>query len=109
MPRLRTLVLTFGLALGFALGPASPALADALVVVEVRGPDGTVRDGQVTLRPASGGAPHSCQTANGTCRIADVPGGRYVVEFAPASGEAPPTRTAMIPPEGTVTLHVAAR
>lgn len=109
MPRLRTLVLTFGLALGFALGPASPAFADALVVVEVRGPDGTVREGQVTLRPASGGAAHSCQTANGTCRITDVPGGRYAVEFTPASGEAPPTRTAMIPPEGTVTLHVAAR
>ncbi|MCU0674221.1 MAG: hypothetical protein MUE69_15660 [Myxococcota bacterium] len=109
MPRLRTLVLSLGLALGFALGPASPAFADALVVVEVRGPDGTVRDGQVTLRPASGGAPHSCQTTHGTCRITDVPGGRYVVEFAPASGEAPPTRTAMIPPDGTVTLHVAAR
>jgi hypothetical protein len=72
MPRLRTLVLTLGLALGLALGLTSPAFADALVVVEVRGPDGTVRDGQVTLRPASGGSPRSCQTANGTCRIADV-------------------------------------
>lgn len=105
MPRLRTLVLTLGLAFGFA----APALADALVVVEVRGPDGTVRDGQVTLRPASGGDPRVCQTTNGSCRIPDVPGGRYVVEFAPASGDAPPTRTAMIPPDGTVNLHVAAR
>jgi hypothetical protein len=107
MLRLRTLLLV----LTFGLGLTSSALADALVVVEVRGPDGSpVADGVVTLRPSAGGAPHSCRTnAAGTCRIADVPGGRYVVEFAPASGEAPAPRTAMIPPDGTVNLHVAAR
>ena len=104
MHRLRTLLL----ALGLALGLTSSAFADALVVVEVRGPDGAPRDGRVTLRSTSGGAARTCETREGTCRISDVPGGRYVVELAPSRGEAPAPRTAMIPPEGTVTLHVAA-
>lgn len=105
MLRLRTLALV----LGFGLAFTSSALANALVVVEVRGPDGAPRDGRVTLRPAGGGEARTCDTQEGTCRLTDVRGGRYVVEFTPGTGEAPPTRTAMIPPDGTVTLHVAAR
>ena len=87
---------------------ATVALADALVLVKVRG-EGAA-DGRVTLTPLAedGGDPRSCRTEDGECRIDGVPGGRYRVEFAPSEGEAPPPRTAMIPPSGTVTLFVSA-
>lgn len=98
------------LALGATLFVARPALAEALVVVEVRTAEGEPADGRVVLRPRGGdGREHSCTTSNGSCRITGVPGGRYVVTFEPASGPAPAPRNAMIPPEGTVTLRVAAR
>lgn len=86
----------------------SVAAADALVVVEVRTAGGEPVDGEVTLRPAAGGAAHTCRTTRGNCRIADVPGGRYTVVFTPATGAPTAPRPAMIPPDGTVTLHVAA-
>lgn len=87
---------------------ASVALAEALVLVKVRG-DGA-SDGRVTLTPlaADGGEPRSCETDEGECRIDGVPGGRYRVEFEPTEGDTPPARTAMIPPNGTVTLFVSA-
>lgn len=87
---------------------AAPALADALVVVEVRTGDGEPVDGQVTLRPRGGGESHSCTTRRGECQIAHVPGGRYTVHFEPTEGDAPADQPAMIPPSGRVTLHVAA-
>jgi len=87
---------------------AAPALADALVVVEVRTGGGDPVDGEVTLRPRGGGDTFSCTTSGGECQIPHVPGGRYTVHFAPAEGNAPADQPAMIPPEGRVTLHVAA-
>lgn len=86
----------------------SVAAADALVVVEVRTAAGDPVDGEVTLRASAEGATHTCQTTRGNCRIADVPGGRYTVVFTPAGGAPTRPRPAMIPPDGTVTLHVAA-
>lgn len=87
---------------------AAVALADALVLVKVRGEGAS--DGRVTLTPVAddGGDPRSCVTEDGECRIDGVPGGSYRVEFEPDQGDAPPPRTAMIPPSGTVTLFVSA-
>jgi hypothetical protein len=83
---------------------AEVAFAEALVVVQVRGR----AEGRVTLTARSGGQTFSCQTQQGTCRMDGVPGGSYSVQFTPARGQAPPPTQAMIPPTGTVTLHVAA-
>lgn len=85
------------------------AFADALVVVEVRTPDGAPADGTVTLTPRGEGQSHSCTTRAGRCRIEGVAGGMYRVSFAPTEGEAPPDQPAVIPPEGRVSLHVSAR
>ena len=90
--------------LALVLGVAV-AFADALVVVQLRGDDPP--DGQVTLTARQGGATFSCQTHEGTCRINGVPGGNYSVRFQPDEGPAGPTTQAMIPPSGTVTLHIA--
>ncbi len=87
---------------------AGPALADALVVVQVRTGGGDPVDGEVTLRPRGGGDSFSCTTRAGECQIPHVPGGRYTVHFVPAEGDAPADQPAMIPPSGHVTLHVAA-
>jgi len=87
---------------------AAPALADALVVVQVRTGAGDPVDGEVTLRPRGGGETFSCTTRAGECQIPHVPGGRYTVHFAPSEGDAPADQPAMIPPQGRVTLHVAA-
>lgn len=87
---------------------AAPALADALVVVQVRTGGGDPVDGEVTLRPRGGGASFSCTTSAGRCQIPHVPGGRYTVHFVPTEGEAPADQPAMIPPQGRVTLNVAA-
>ena len=93
-----------------SLGLPSLAAADALVVVEVRTPDNQPADGRVILRSRSGEGPeHSCTTTNGQCRIDAVPGGRYIVRFEPAGGPPPPPQSAMIPPEGRVTLRVSSR
>ena len=92
---------------------ALPAFAEALVVVEVRTPDGSAAEGTVTLEPRGGqpgaGRSYSCTTSGGSCRLDHVVGGMYTVRFAPTEGEAPAPRPAVIPPEGHVTLHVAAR
>ncbi len=89
------------------------AAADALVVVNVRAPrnqqGAAVSDGRVTLTRQGGGQSFSCDTRGGTCRIDHVPGGAYVVTFAPANGRAPAPRNAMIPPTGTVSLYVSPR
>ncbi|MEM9067229.1 MAG: hypothetical protein AAGE52_01945 [Myxococcota bacterium] len=97
------------LAFAGAVAIAVPALAEALVVVEVRTPDGTAANGRVVLRPRGEGAEFSCTTSEGGCRIEHVPGGRYTVTFEPAEGDGPEPSNAVIPPEGTVTLRVATR
>jgi hypothetical protein len=91
-------------ALGLTLG-VGVAFANALVVVQLRGDD--PREGLVTLTARQGGATFSCQTRGGTCRINEVPGGNYSVRFQPDEGPMGPPTQAMIPPSGTVTLHIA--
>jgi hypothetical protein len=99
------LVAALSIALVFITGVA---LADALVVVSLRGSDGKPVEGSVTLTAVSGkGEPRSCHTQQGTCRIAGVPGGLYTVTVKPASGSPPPPRKAMIPPSGKVDLFVS--
>jgi hypothetical protein len=97
------------LALTFAF--ATTALADALVVVQVRTPEGTATDGEVVLTSREpGGATYRCTTQAGECRIDGVQGGRYVATFTPgAGGESPPPKPVMIPPSGRVTLVVSTR
>lgn len=86
------------------------AFAEALVVVQVRTPDNEPANGRVVLRARNGEGPeHSCTTTDGECRIDAVPGGRYVVHFEPTEGEAPAPQSAMIPPQGRVTLRVSSR
>ena len=104
MPRLRTLLL----ALSFSLLVPVVALANALVIVEVRTSAGEPADGTVVLTPRGGGEAMRCQTSAGDCRISAVPGGQYTVQFQPNGGTPTAPRPAMIPPEGRVTLHVAA-
>lgn len=99
-----TLLLATSLLLAVALW-ASVALAEALVVVQLRGDN--PQDGEVTLTARRGEGTYSCHTEGGTCRINGVPGGSYSVRFQPDEGEAPAPTTAMIPPSGTATLHVA--
>jgi len=94
------ITVAFGLVLGVQV-----AFADALVVVQLRGDNPP--DGRVTLTARQGEGTFSCQTRSGTCRINGVPGGSYSVRFQPDEGDAGPTSQAMIPPSGTVTLHVA--
>ena len=84
---------------------SSVAFADALVVVQLRGDDPP--EGRVTLTARQGEGTFSCQTEGGTCRIDGVPGGSYSVRFRPDEGPAAAATQAMIPPSGTVTLHVA--
>ncbi|MEM1414853.1 MAG: hypothetical protein AAGH15_08125 [Myxococcota bacterium] len=93
----------------FALLPLAVAYADALVIVEVRGPDGQPVDGKVTLAPRGEGTSYSCETTNGACRIEGVPGGRYTARLEPREGEAPPPSSVVVPPDGRVVLRVAAR
>lgn len=85
---------------------AAPALADAVVQVELRDGSRPVA-GTVTL--SGGGRTFSCTAgASGSCTISGVPGGMYQVTVAPATGAAPRPRSAMIPPAGTTRLIVAA-
>ncbi|MEO0325439.1 MAG: carboxypeptidase-like regulatory domain-containing protein [Myxococcota bacterium] len=97
------------LAFALVLVPAALVHADALVVVQVRAPDGTPVDGRVVLEGPEGQAPHSCTTEEGECRIQGVPGGRYTARFEPRQGEAPAPTQVVVPPAGRVVLRVAAR
>lgn len=85
------------------------ASAQAAVRVEVRDPDGSSRDGRVTLT-SEGGQVSTCETRGGSCVLPGVAGGRYVLRFASNEGGDPPEpRTVMIPPSGSVTLRVSTR
>ncbi len=90
---------------GILLLSPAVALADALVVVRLRGEDPS--EGTVTLTARQGESTYSCHTHEGTCRMDEVPGGSYSVRFQPDEGDPGPVSHAMIPPTGTVTLHVA--
>ena len=98
-------------ALVFALLlPALPAFADATVVVRVRGIEGAAAEATVTLTPDAGGAAQSCRTTGGTCRIAGVSSGRYIVTARPTTeGESPLPRPVAIPASGEVTVSVTLR
>ncbi len=91
-----------------SLSWASPASADAKVMVQVRSASGASVEGTVLLTSA-GGDKFRCQTAGGRCQISAVPGGRYVVLFQPKKGEPTAPRKVMIPPSGDVKLTVAAK
>lgn len=87
---------------------AATALADALVVVEVRAGEGVeIPPGEVRLQ--AGDQTFSCRVEDSGCRIDAVPGGRYRVHFAPDEGEATRPQTTMIPSSGTVQLVVPYR
>lgn len=80
------------------------ALADALVVVEVRG---ATTSGVVELRSTSPDGPTlRCTTVENRCRIDGVRGGRYEVSFRGDDGSSHRAQPAMIPPRGTVTLVI---
>jgi hypothetical protein len=89
---------------------AAVAFAQTTVLVQVRGPNGTAAEAVVTLTPQGGGAPHSCRTSSGACRISGVPEGTYVVTAEPISGgRAPIPRPVPVPPGTEVTVHVSLR
>jgi hypothetical protein len=86
---------------------AVPAAADSTAIVHVRTLGGDDAEAIVTLTPVGGGAPLSCRTARGTCRINGVRGGNYIVTADPVSGgEAPVPRRLLLPPSGEVAVHV---
>jgi hypothetical protein len=89
---------------------AAVAYAQAAVVVQVRTAQGEPAEATVTLTPQEGGGRHSCRTTDGTCRMSNVPAGRYVVTAQPISGgRAPIPRPIPIPPGGEVTVSVTLR
>lgn len=97
-------------ALAAVLFVSAIALAQAAVVVRVRTADGHPGEATVTLTPQGDGAPRSCRTSEGTCRITGVPSGRYVVTAEPlAGGRAPIPRPLPIPPSGEVMVSVTLR
>ncbi len=97
------------LVLGLLLVVPALAHAQAAVTVEVRAPDGSPADGQVSLTPEGASAPsHRCQTRAGACTMTGVAGGRYLVRLQPGGGSEPPEpRMVMIPPAGSATLRVS--
>jgi hypothetical protein len=98
-----------GLILGGLLVTSSPASAQATVSVRVTAPRGGPGEAEVTLT-APGGERYGCTTRSGRCRIASVPGGRYVVTAAPTrGGQRPGPREVVIPPSGEVSLIVSLR
>mgnify|MGYP001628120731 CR=1 FL=1 len=109
MPRHLPRLLALASLLAIAL-TAAVVHAQAAVVVRVRTAEGAPGEATVTLTPQGDGAPMSCRTSSGTCRIAGVPAGRYVVTAEPiAGGRAPIPRPLPIPPAGEVTVSVTLR
>jgi hypothetical protein len=83
-----------------------PASADAVVSVRVRSADNKPVDGRVELSGDAG--TFTCTTSQGSCTMRSVPGGRYIVVFAPRSGRSTAPKKVMIPPDGKADLHIAA-
>jgi len=92
------------LALCFVL--TSTASADAVVIVELKRPDGTAADGNVQL--TKGEAKHRCSTKGGRCEIRGVQGGMYIVSVEQEGRPAPKDKSVVIPPSGEVKLIVNA-
>lgn len=93
------------------LAATAVALAQAVVVVQVRTAAGQPGEAVVTLTPeGSQGAPHTCRTRAGTCRLSNVPPGMYVVTAEPtAGGQAPVPRRVPVVAGGEVTISVTLR
>jgi hypothetical protein len=85
----------------------TPASADTVVNVKVRGADNRPVDGRVQL--SGDGGTFTCTTNQGGCTLRGVPGGRYVAVFTPKSGNATAPKKVMIPPDGQADLHIAAK
>lgn len=98
------IVTVLNLALGLL---CAHALAEALVIVELKRADGSSAEG--TVRLSKGEAKLECKTQNGRCQIAAVPGGTYSVEVVQADKSAGKSKRVMIPPAGEVKLIVAAQ
>lgn len=90
----------------FLLLHGSPAAADAVVVVELKHPDGKSTDGEVQL--ARGDTKHRCTTEQGRCEIRAVAGGIYTVTVVQPGRPASKGKTVVIPPSGHVKLIVNA-
>ena len=89
---------------------AAPAFADTEVVIRVTAPGGGSAEATVTLTAEQGGQAFSCQTSGGTCRIHNVPAGRFVVTARPTGeGQAPLPRVVPVPPNSEVSVSVALR
>ncbi len=96
---------------GLIVAPAqatAQAAAQAQVQVVLKDKAGKAAEGEVTLKDADGKSVASCTAgADGRCEMSSVPGGSYKVHVKPKGGEPPKPKSAMIPPEGKVTLHVS--
>lgn len=86
---------------------ASVARAEPVVVVHVRR-DGARADATVILRDSRGHPIGACTTEQSTCEIRGVAPGRHTVVARDELGNETPARTVVIPPEGKVSLFVAA-
>lgn len=85
------------------------AVAQARVIVEVRGAEGAADGLSVELSPADGGRSFRCTTSKGKCSIDGVPGGRYRAKIIREGEGGPRPRRVMIPPSGEVTVVLPAR
>jgi hypothetical protein len=81
--------------------------ADAVVHVKVRSAANKPVDGRVEL--SGDGGTFTCTTSQGSCTMRSVPGGRYIAVFKPSGGSATAPKKVMIPPDGKVDLHIAAK
>ena len=89
------------------LALANRAAADAVVIVELKRPDGSNAEGTVQL--TKGETKHRCTTDKaGRCEIRGVAGGVYTVSVEQQGRPAPKEKTAVIPPSGEVKLIVNA-
>ncbi len=99
--------LVFGCAVVSCLMWAPVALAEPTVLVQVRRA-GVPAEATVFLRDANGTISGTCHTTQGSCRIERVAPGRHHVWARDDSGRESVARQVMLPPEGEVTLVVAA-
>lgn len=101
---LRARGLLVALPLWLSLALASPASADAVVIVDLKHADGSGAEGTVQL--AKGEVKHRCTTKSGRCEIRGVSGGMYTVTVEQPGRPSPKEKTAVIPPSGEVKLIV---
>lgn len=90
----------------FLLLHGSPAAADAVVIVELKHPDGKAAPGDVLL--SRGEIKHRCTTQRGRCEIRGVAGGIYTVTVLEQGRPPSKGKTVVIPPSGEVKLIVNA-